>query len=342
MPSGNLSNVIRAVRDPPDLSDPAKDIRALQRAINVEVYFLTTCPHCLDIIRLSVTPLIEAKLPGDKVQLTLLPVLKGMSNPVSCRATHACQLALAPLCALKATLPQPAPADSPELRRGAQFVACDIAATAGDLGRKPDARKDCAEEAGFPWNGAGGLQKCAQGHEAFDIMYSAAYADNVIAAMHRLKNARFKEPPRMPWIFLNGDLLTCMAENCIAIHTSDGDRPLKRPGSLLYLVCTQLQGAQPDACKNVTSTDARNSSNKTDVVNQTEACENCMEVGTYHWQSVSKGFAVPMQVLVVIGGIITFAGILGQIVWQCAHRKPEEGLFNGFKPSFCSAQFAAE
>merc|ERR1712217_728894 len=105
-----------------------------------------------------------------------------------------------------------------------------IAATAGDLGRNPDATKDCAEEAGFPWHGPEGLKLCSEGHEAFDIMYSAAYADNVIAAMHRLKNARFKEPPRMPWIFLNGDLLTCMAEDCIAVHTSKGDRPLNNPG----------------------------------------------------------------------------------------------------------------
>merc|ERR1711972_667462 len=152
-------------------------------------------------------------------------------------------------------------------------------------------------------------------------MYSAAYADNVIAAMHRLKNARFKEPPRMPWIFLNGNLLTCMAEKCIAVHTSRGDQPLNKPGSLLYLVCAQLQGAQPDACRNVTPIDIGNASKNEDTVNQTEACENCIDVGTYHWQHVSKELDVPMQLFAMIVGITISASILGRSIWQYARRK---------------------
>jgi len=278
------------------------------RRVSLEFYFLTTCPHCLSLMQHGVRSVIEAQLPGDQVQLTVLPVLKGMANPQQCMETGACHHALAPLCSLQSTLPQPAPADSPELRRAVEFVACDMAFSAEGLGNTPELAQDCARKADLDWEA---LDACTRGPKVFDIMYGAAYAKTIVSTMHRLKKAHFVRPPSMPWVFLDGKLLTCGSEGCIAERTSTGDVPLSTPGSLLALVCAKLE-PKPEACRNAQkSFDPTSVEAEARVVAQVSRCENCEEVGTYRWRAGRSHLAEQAPRLLVFAVLsVVSAGLL--------------------------------
>lgn len=296
---------------------------AAKPQVSLEFYYLTTCPHCLTLIQHAVRPLIEAQLPGDRVQFTILPVLKGMSNRQQCMETGACHDALAPLCALNGSLPQPAPADSPELRRAVSFLACDLAFTADGLGNTPEVMQDCAMKAGLDWEE---LDACTKGPKVFDIMYSAAYSKKVAAAMHRLQKAHFAQPPSMPWLSLDGKLLKCGSEGCIAERTSSGDIPLPQPGSLLALVCAKLD-PQPKACANVQrSMDPTSVEAEARIAEAASRCENCAEVGPFSWHARSSHGAeqASLFLLVLVLSVVS-AGVLvrASSTARSAFRPPE-------------------
>merc|ERR1712194_29702 len=99
---------------------------------------------------------------------------------------------------------------------------------------------------GLAWDGDTGMEACTKGPKVFDIMYSRAYANNIVMAMHRLQEAKFHHPPSMPWIFLDGQLLSCGSEACVAVQTPFGNRALPKPGSLLTLVCSRLDPPLPE------------------------------------------------------------------------------------------------
>jgi len=215
-----------------------------------------------------------------------------MSSPDQCMATSACRFALAPLCALREAYPLAADGDSEALRHGARFAVCDIANTAGGSGRNREKTEDCTKKAGLRWGGRDGLKSCAQGPEAFGVMYSPDYANKVIAAMHRLRKQKWKEPPGMPWIFLNGELLRCEgdAASCSAWKTPRGDKKLQEKTSLLDLVCARLD-PRPKACDEALARLARQEreeegrgGGRQPEEEHAPACESCVEVGMFHWQ----------------------------------------------------------
>uniref|UniRef100_A0A7S2DJD5 Gamma-interferon-inducible lysosomal thiol reductase n=1 Tax=Alexandrium andersonii TaxID=327968 RepID=A0A7S2DJD5_9DINO len=276
--------------------------------VSFEFYYLTTCPHCLTLIQHAVRPLIQARLPGDKVRFTILPVLKGMSNREQCMETGACHHALAPLCALRDTLPQPVPADSPELRRAVDFLACDLAFTADGLGNTPEVMQECARKAGLDWEA---IDTCTKGPKVFDVMYSTAYAKTIVSAMHRLQKASFAQPPSMPWVFLDGKLLTCGSEGCIAEQTPSGEIALPKPGSLLALVCDKLE-SKPEACMGVQkSLDPTAVEAEERLAEEARRCENCVEVGHFHWHVGESRMAkqAPQFLALVVLAIVS-SGVL--------------------------------
>jgi hypothetical protein len=145
------------------------------------------------------------------------------------------------------------------------------------------------------------------GPEAFSIMHNPDYAINVVVAMRRLKKAHFDAPPGMPWIFLNGDLLHCGSKECTAIRTPEGDQPLDKPGSLLFLACSKLD-PMPEICQEVHQSGRRSSQEQ-----EVDGCESCAEVGVLRFDSNRRALQLPFHVFAIAGGVI-FAVIFG-VVW---------------------------
>jgi len=258
----------------------------------LQVFYFTLCPHCEYFIRLSLIPLVEAQLPGDRVHINVVPMyppmLQALNKPDMCKAKDACRLALAPLCAFRQTSLAPTPADSPQLLQSVRFAACDISNTAEGKGRTPDATKACADSAGLVWEGTDGLQACTDAEESMDLL--TAGSKSLLSAMEQLHNViGFTEPPSMPWVLLDGDLLSCDGDGatCTATQTPSGDQPLPQPGSLLELVCRKLNPAPP-VCSNTVALAQQNAGGSSAALKKAEEkaaeCENCDEVGTFHWR----------------------------------------------------------
>merc|ERR1712190_461233 len=102
-------------------------------------------------------------------------------------------------------------------------------------------------------------------------MNPADYANNILAAVQRFRNAGYATTLGMPWVFVNKQLLRCSGAGCTARRMSDGDQALTSPGSLLFIVCSHLR-PKPDACQNVQPGELQK-------VQPTPACENCVESG---------------------------------------------------------------
>lgn len=268
-----------AAANPPGVID---DIAPGSRGkVSLQVFFLTTCPRCSYFIHESFLPLAQADLPEEQVELSVLPVLKGMRSPVTCMATSECRLALTPLCALRQTFGSDVSAM--ERLRITRFVSCDVNQTASTLGRTEERTKDCALQAGLQWGGPGGLQKCAIGPEAFTVMYSNAYVSKVLAAMHMLKGKGFKEPPEMPWIFFDGVLLFCQVAYCYGEMMPLGYKAWKAPVALMALVCDRLD-PEPPACTKFRIREAKEPTPTVALLTTPLPCINCNEVGSYRWR----------------------------------------------------------
>lgn len=285
--------------------------RALQAAqVVVEVYYSPSCEHCLDFLRGGVTQLIEAQLPGSLVQLTVLPLPFSVLPQEQCTNDPSCYGDLAPLCAMQATLPHPTPIDSPALLPALQFLICDLAQSVAAPHLSPSLVKDCAAEAGLPWQP---IEDCARGQEVRDIMYSADFNSAAPAAIDRLAAAGYRrdKPYSMPLVFINGEFLSCGGGGCTASRTPSGNVALPNPGSLLALVCAKLD-PQPAACQGDLTPAAPL------PVGPTPACENCAEVNVFHWQRKQKQPA-PWHWLVG-AGLVLCIGIVARYA-----RRPVRG-----------------
>jgi len=226
--------------------------------ILLEVFYFTLCPHCEYFLTKSLLPLVEAQLPGDKVQIHVVPMypplLQAIRHPETCKTSDVCHLALAPLCAFHATSLRPWPADSPELLRGTRFAVCDIADTAAGRGRDDARTANCASKAGISWEGKHGLRECAEGSKSIDLLGLGSRL--LLPAMTHLYNdAGFKEPPSMPWVMVDGKLLSCDGPNATCAHevVPNGTRPLptSEAGTLLELVCKKLRDPSIKGCAGV-------------------------------------------------------------------------------------------
>merc|ERR1719424_79050 len=113
------------------------------------------------------------------------------------------------------------------------------------------------------------------------------YADSVVSAMHRLTDAMFTEPPSMPWIFINGQLVACDEfGTCSAVpgFKSSGDRG-KGSGSLLELVCDRIgDGDGKEQCDRALASERHEAKEDPEPKPaQIAQCENCYAVGGPRW-----------------------------------------------------------
>lgn len=319
----NVSGLLEQFSKVGNISGQERHNLSTKPHVSVEFYYLTTCPHCLALIQQAMAPIVEARLPGNLVQLTVLPVLKGMASPQECMVTGACHLAFLPLCVLQKTMPQPSSADSEDLRRAVRFMACDMNLKTMRPEEHPKLAQECVLKAGFEWET---IHACATSSKVFDIMYSEAYARPVVSAMRRLKAKNFRRPPSMPWIFLDGELMTCSIKGCVSAQMSRSRHAQSHPGSLLSLICDKLAPPQPEACRELLRSKA---TDKADALvprlggkaarSQARNCVNCAEVNIIQWHEKhgSSFTKVGLLAFLVLLAITATGAVVGFVYHHC-------------------------
>lgn len=299
--------------------------------VTLDFFYGPECGHCLNFLRQGILPLMEAGLPGDRVKLTVLPFIQLEGKlPVAteywdqiCMGTNTCFYSVAPICALKVNVPAAAPVDTPELAKAVHFAECNQARrlashpnTGADVTPEMRAAEDaesraCAAQAGIEYSG---VKACVEGGEGMRLVHSPGYTDRIVNYELVLQKSGEQ---MMPYIFLNGDVLRCDGTptgiDCSAIWTPAGsDHLLAAPGSLLHVVCSRL-APQPAACAGVTPGRVK--------VGPTPACENCVEVGKFHWDEPHSAALRKFQALWLIGAVVVCAAVLGWVAWWRRHRE---------------------
>lgn len=299
-----------------------------------EVYPAPTCPNCRLMIEEGFVPLVEAGLPGEQVQVIVIPWVSEKVGPdglyVPDPASPYDQLASAQVCAMRSVLQQPMPIDSPVLVGAVKFIVCDDKdIQSRKWGRRPDGIQSCAEEAGLPWAGPNGLEVCEKPETGFSLMHGLAYS-RIVGAM------KGRHWTSAPYMFLNGEPLNCPGPTfCTSVWTPSGDRPLKKPGSLVEIACSMLDPLPP-ACGGVsaplppaapptlapapaaaqaTTASAAFEISSTAPVVTTSFCENCWEVGSFRWSTKPQRRQIPLHVLGLVG-VMVGAGTTGLFSWR--------------------------
>mmetsp|Transcript_64660 Transcript_64660/g.142636 ORF Transcript_64660/g.142636 Transcript_64660/m.142636 type:complete len:363 (+) Transcript_64660:57-1145(+) len=279
--------------------------------LSIEVYYGTQCPNCLSTIQLSLLPLLEAQLPGDRVQVTILPWVSGGFGPDGRYQPGSVPgstdfVAFAHLCALRSTLPQPAPANSSGLLGGVNFLACDLdhLINPDSSMRTADTAAACAVQAGLQWDGPKGIKVCTES-QAPDggaaIMHSKSFAQKIHSA-----RSRFHVEASTPFVFLNGELLHCEGPvMCDKVWSPSGGVALTKPGSLLDIACSMIGAPLPDACA-----DSQSSQPSTPVPFD-KKCENCDEVNAFQWDSKKHhAWAAVCQMSVAAMAMLCVGGMM--------------------------------
>jgi len=294
--------------------------------VSIEVFYKTDCPHCLAFLSQSLLPLIEARLPGDRVQITLLPFLESGEprSLLDCLSLPDCSAVLSHLCGLQSSLPPPAPADSLALLRGVRFATCKLAATFESSSDGAHNAEHCAREASLPWDemyACLGEPRAQGGEQAFGILVTPEdYSTSVHRVVKRFQDAGYSKTIGMPWVFLNGQHLACGGASCTAFRTPHGDVAFGQPSSLLHLACSALR-PRPAACLNITP---QVQDTPAQTVRPTPECENCVaDVGSLKFESQQQQLrhikAVQIVLAVTVGAVIV--GTLGRALGHCTcHR----------------------
>lgn len=292
-------------------------------AVVFEVRPSPTCDNCLEYMREAFLPFVEAGLPGDQIQVVVVPwpgeqaldevsaagVFEGENDAVALQ-----------VCAMRNALAQPAPIDSPAMVSAVRFIACDDAARMA--GASPEARlQTCAAQADMPYEGADGAKMCADPEEGFKIMRDGTYSALVTATRGR----PYSGPPH---VFLNGEPLNCPSltfcdstggQRVAGTAGITGATPLEVPGTLRDIACSFLDAPHP-ACEGAaTAADAEQHANSGPT---TTYCENCRlrawEVGraAKRWLPVHTGLAQPPPALcAALVAVLCVAG------WAVASRR---------------------
>jgi len=277
--------------------------------VSVQVFYKTNCPHCNAFVNSQVLPLLEAEIPGDRLQLTLLPYFDSgkPGSKEECVADPSCRDVLAPICALKGTLPPPAASDSPSLLRAARFVACDLRHSAGGLVHNMESIADCTRQADLQWLGPGGMQACRDGKESFELLITPEnYAEPIMRVVHDFLSAGYPEQLPMPWVLIDGEMLGCSGEGCSSRRTPRGDVPLAgAASSFLALVCAKLEEPRPSACAQLAPA-SRTVSDSGAKAKAAPPCEDCYALGRFHWSNRperSSFSAAPLASLALLAAV---------------------------------------
>mmetsp|Transcript_95643 Transcript_95643/g.205214 ORF Transcript_95643/g.205214 Transcript_95643/m.205214 type:complete len:298 (-) Transcript_95643:201-1094(-) len=261
-------------------------------AVKVGVYYGPKCSHCRSFLQTSVVPLIQAELPGDQVQITVMPVINGGgSSPLDLNF-------LAQVCAIESAFPMPAPADSPKLIAPVRFAICCL----GTICDTMDKVMHCKSETGLVVDPLPCINK------GLDTLTSGSYFEDPVAG----QGHGFNSP--VPWFVL------------------DGQNQAGYDAEILGPVCAKLPagtsgcpatGAQATTLAPQAAADA--------AVAQHKVCENCWEVGRFHWGSSTASSAWPRlsfwwPVAAVLGAGTIAVSAFRLFAWQHFHYEAQRGL----------------
>jgi len=167
----------------------------------------------------------------------------------------------------------------------------------------------CATQAGIPY---APINAGIESGEALRLVHSPGYTHRVQAYEHQIAQAGQEI---LPYIFLNGNLLLCEGStHCSAVWKATTARyePLDQAGSLLQLVCQRLD-PKPPLCIPALG-QIKNGGT-------TPACENCAEMGKFHWRPTTNGVFQTTQATgaatVAVAAVATVAA--GTLVWRWIH-----------------------
>lgn len=302
---GGVLLFVGALAQGPPASPAGAPAASTGAAVQLEVYYGTTCPNCQAALHQALVPLVDAGLPGDRVQLTLLPWPTQQVPPAGAySAGFTDYFSEVAICVMKSAFPGPIPIDSPAMISAVKFLACDLDYTNAAFGSYGTASVHaCADKAGIPWFGAGGAEPCKNGEAG--LMESPAYAEKIRSAMGR-------HPLHAPFLFLNGEPLRCNGPAyCTAVWTPTGDRPLPRPGNLVDVICSTLNPA-PAVCA------ARQAAGGPPGAPAYKNCQNCEEVGLFHWHRPHRaGPQLPAAVCAAIAASL----VVGLFVFRQLRRR---------------------
>jgi len=295
--------------------------------LEIEVFYKTNCPHCLAFLSQSLLPLIEARLPGDRVQITLLPFLESGKprSLLDCLSLPDCSAVLPHLCGLQSSLPPPAPADSLALLRGVRFATCNLAATFESSHHGARSVEHCAREASLPWDemyACLGEPHALGGEQAFGILATPEdYSRSIRRVVKRFRDAGYNRTIGMPWVFFNGQHLACGGPSCTAFRTPHGDVAFGQPSSLLYLACSALKPI-PAVCLNITPLVQDTPAH---TVRPRQDCQNCAAFGSFRrssWQQQQQQqqpqrHVQAVQILLAVTLNAALVGALGRALGRC-------------------------
>lgn len=290
----------------------------LANNVSLSVFYGATCIHCLAFLQVAVLPLLHAKLPGDRVQLSVIPWVPDPLSKDNCITSLPCNYARSALCELNSTTAEPANINSSDVNKSVEFTFCALqnAVKGATPPEHAEALPRCAKRAGLSWSADQGLQSCTEGGGGWELLQSASYRDRIEAAREKL----IQHPHQVaPFIFLNGQILDCPDPLwCKALKSSTGDEELKKPGTLLRVVCSMLNPA-PHVCLEVLAqADGKrpSPSEEDNIVKQAQACESCVELGGFqwhgHWTLGRPGASI--AVVALASAAVAFA-IVGGSVW---------------------------
>jgi len=273
--------------------------------VNVQVFYKTDCPHCAEFIRKGVSELVDAQLPGDRVKISVVPMVKPSNGQQECGRDALCSSALPLLCAWRPLVPQPVAADNPLFPSTMKFLSCDLMFSKGGSG---DAVKECARRAGLDFEA---LERCSAGEQVVDTIRTADFGGQIVGAIKRLQTAGFDDNIAMPWVFIDSEFLQCSGDGCTGTMHPDGAEPLEKPGSLLYLVCASLH-PQPAACADVQGYGT------TAIVSSLKHCENCVEIPEAKWQRLRQASSSNMAWFTPLAfvGLTAVVGRCGWVQWR--------------------------
>merc|ERR1719330_2282184 len=151
-------------------------------------------------------------------------------------------------------------------------------------------------------------------------MNSEQYTKPVVAVSKRMVTDAVT-----PFVFLNDKLLECSGPtHCTHTWSQEGRVPLPTPGTLLDVVCSQLADPKPKACGGDGGSEASPEEGKYDPT-----CENCAEVGKFHWSARSSQVAWPTVIVPICaaaGAALLLLRVSGLIDFRT--RTPGPSLLN--------------
>jgi len=281
-----------------------------------EFYYGVGCENCEYFMTHMAKDLLEAGLPGDQVQVTLLPVPGGSGGIAD----------MVHLCAVKSGVESPFPVDSPQLASAAKFIACDLGNIQRDQATEA-AAKACAAEAGVDWNS---LADCVNGDEGVGILQSAAFTAKM-QSIHTRPHTGSE-----PYLFFNGEGLDCgtpYPTSCWATYGLDGSqRKLPAEGSLAHVACSAMQDPRLASCgAQAAAGAAPAAAAEAQGSSATVACQNCNEVGSFNWLDEHPARPAPGSrwLLAAACGVLSLA-LLARSGWSRRRPDPQRLLPDGF------------